>query len=123
MWKATREYLDALAAARDAVHAAVPEAEMPADLRRAVEEQIVARWRHQPGNRLLVFRSSGKFDNRSRENHWTFEDGRLTLKWDNPRSPGGVFVTTCDVAADGQSYTGVNQRNGKVSGTYAGEER
>jgi len=54
MWKAVGEYLDAVNAARTTVHAALPAEAMPGDLRDKVDKQVVAKWRHRPGNRQLV---------------------------------------------------------------------
>jgi hypothetical protein len=117
MWKAVGEYLSSVAAARATVHAAISAADMPTDLRDLVDRQVVAHWKHRPGNKKLAFYSSGKFGDLARNNLWTFADGRLTLHWQND------FVSKCTIAPDGQSYTGTNQQNGPVSGTYLNDEQ
>ena len=44
---------------------------------------------------------------------WSFESGVLELRWRDPKAPGGAWIDTCYVAADGASYVGHNQ-NGLV---------
>ena len=48
---------------------AFPAADMPADLRDLVDKQVVAKWKHRPGNRDLTFYSSGKFTDGTRNIH------------------------------------------------------
>ena len=117
MWKAVGEYLSSVAAARATVHAAISAADMPTELRDLVDRQVVAHWKHRPGNRKLAFYSSGKFGDLARNNSWSFADGHLTLHWQND------FVTQCTIAPDGKSYTGTNQQNGQVSGTYLNDDQ
>ena len=117
MWKAVGEYLSSVAAARATVHAAISEADMPTDLRDLVDRQVVAHWKHRPGNRKLAFYLSGKFGDVARNNSWSFADGHLTLHWYDD------FVTKCTIAPDGQSYTGTNQQNRPVSGTYLNDDQ
>jgi WD40 repeat protein len=112
MWAGVGEYLNALAEARNAAHAAAGQDAMPDSLRDRIDKQVLAHWKHQPGNRRLAFYSSGHFGDVNRDNSWTFENGRLILHW-----PNG-FVSTCAIAADGLSYSGTNQQNRPVSGVY-----
>ena len=111
MWKAAGEYLDSVGAAVATVHAAIA-GDMPADLRDMVDKRVVAKWRHQPGNRLLVFYAGGKFVTGGHQHSWSFADGHLTFHWQDG------FVTNSTLATDGQSYTGRNQQNRRVSGAY-----
>jgi hypothetical protein len=120
MWKAVGEYLDAIGAARSNVHEALSAEQMPGDLRDLVDRQVVAKWRHRPGNRLLVFYAGGTFVDKARQDSqhsWSFTDGHFTYHWQDG------FVTHCTLAADGKSYTGTNQQNRRVSGTYVNDNQ
>lgn len=118
MWKPVTDYFNLIAAARATAHTALGGGELPADMKDLLDKQVIARWRHQPHNRVITFYSSGRFGDPEGENTWSFLAGKLTLRWKDKRAPGGFFVDTCTLALDGQSYSGTNQNNVEVSGTY-----
>ena len=64
--------------------------------------------------------AGGTFVDKSRQDSqhsWSFTDGHFTYHWQDG------FVTHCTLAADGKGYTGTNQQNRRVSGTYANDSQ
>src|SRR5205807_4448598 len=47
---------------------------------------------------------------------WTLTGNTLVLRWASPQAPGGFWIDTCTVSDDGQTYSGVNQRNLPIAG-------
>jgi WD40 repeat protein len=110
-------YLAAVADARTKVLAGVKGMELPADLRNLIDKQVFGRWKHQPGNGTITLYSSGRVNDPAGPHTWSFDNGVLTLRWKDPKAPGGFWVDRCNLAADGLSYSGANQNKTKISGT------
>ena len=47
--------------------------------------------------------------------------GTLVLTWPNPRAPGGAYVDTCKVSADGRTYNGSNQQRAPIAGWHVAD--
>jgi len=123
MNKGRTDYLLDVAAAQAKVHSAVSAADMPAELRELVDNRVVARWKQTPGDRLLTFYANGKLNDPMSDDSWSYNGGRLILRWSDKDAPGGYWVDTCRLDPDGRSYSGTNQKGGQVSGTYVDERR
>ncbi len=112
------EWMAAVGAARAKVQASYKGTELPAELRDLLDKSFVlASWKHQPGNGTIVLYSNGRLVDPASPHTWSCKDGVLTLRWKDAKAPGGYWVDTCHVAADGLSYTGANQIKTQVSGT------
>jgi hypothetical protein len=120
-WADTGAYLAAVRDARARVLAAYGSAELPGDLRDLLDKRVVARWVHQPGGKVTLY-SSGAVNDPTGGNTWSFENGVLTFRWKGAKAPGGYWVDTCRLAADGLSYAGANQIKTKVSGTLVTDD-
>ncbi len=116
----TTDYLKALADERARVVTGFGSSPIPDDLRRLIDDRIIARWSHQaagqkaPGTNTLY--SGGGINDPRGEHRWSYSDGRLVLRWKNPQAPGGYWVDTCLVSPDGLSYAGTNQNKVKITG-------
>src|SRR5262249_48658065 len=80
---------------------------------------VVATWRHIPWGLPTVIHelfSNGRIDSPTSDNTWSRTGNTLTLRWKDAQAPGGFWVDTCQVSADGRTYTGKNQMNRPVRG-------
>lgn len=118
----TGSYLLDLGKARSQVLDAYGSAGPPANVRERLDKQVIARWRHQPGDGVITLYSSGGVNEPRSVHNWHFGNGVLILRWKDPKAPGGYWVDTCALAADGQSYAGMNQNKTKVFGKLLREE-
>jgi len=76
--------------------------------------EVIGTWQHRLGNDAsakLRFWSNGYLDYATGLAAWRQEGNRLTLRWPN----GDVDV--CTVSRDSRSYSGQNQRGGRITGT------
>jgi hypothetical protein len=73
-------YLREVADTRARVRAAISASDTPSELLDLIDKQIVARWKQDPGNKLLIFYASGKLDDPIGGDTWTFGAGRITLR-------------------------------------------
>jgi hypothetical protein len=100
-------YLQSLLAARAQMQAAyIPNQ----------DATVIARWKHEPGGAVNRFYSNGKINDPPGNNTWSFANGKLILRWQDRKAKGGFWVDTCNVSADGLSYSGTNQINIRISG-------
>ena len=68
----------------------------------------------KPG--VLRFLPDGSVNREGSGIAWALNGSNLTLRWRNPKAPGGVWVDRCILAADGRSYVGTNQANMVIRG-------
>lgn len=76
-------------------------------------------WRHKPGNSdpgEITLHANGKINNPDGQDSWTFTGKTLELRWASPKAPGGFWTDTCTVSDDGETYSGVNQRDMPIVG-------
>jgi hypothetical protein len=112
------EYMAAVGAARAKIQASYKGTELPAELRDLLDKSsVLARWKHQPGNGAIALYSNGRLVDPASPHTWSYKDGVLTFRWKDAKAPGGYWVDTCHVAADGLSYAGANQIKTQVTGT------
>lgn len=81
------------------------------------DPQVVSKWSFtgpKGASRTVELYSNGRIDSPNSTETWNQYGNTLVLRWPNAAAPGGVWVDTCTLAADGQSFTGKNQ-NGAVS--------
>jgi len=89
--------------------------------RRAVDDKPAGAgvWRHKSGNREpgeITLLPNGKINDPDGQYTWTLTGNTLVLRWASPQAPGGFWIDTCTVSDDGQTYSGVNQRNTPIAG-------
>lgn len=84
----------------------------------ADDVKVVALWKHQPGDNVNTFYSNGTINDPAGSHTWTLVDRKLVLRWKDVKSPGGYRFDTCTVAPDGQTYSGTNQNEFRVSGVH-----
>lgn len=116
-------YLREMADTRARIRAAIPASDTPSELLDLIDKQIIARWKQDPGGKLLIFYASGKLDDPIGGDTWTFGAGRITLRRKNKEAPGGFWIEKCRIESNGRKYSGTNQKNEEVSGTYMDEEK
>src|ERR1700677_2703080 len=84
--------------------------------------QVLAQWKHEPGGAVNRLLSNGKVNDGAGNNTWSFTDDKLIFHWQPPKkTPGGFWVDTCNIAPDGLSYSGMNQKKTRVSGNLVKE--
>ncbi|QJX00244.1 hypothetical protein [Frigoriglobus tundricola] len=93
-----------------------------ADLITALDVKVVATWSHGTevpgsGHEIQLY-SNGKIGGPDSGATWTFQNGILTLRWPNATAPGGAWVDSCSVSADGRTYSGKNQKGVRIGGYY-----
>jgi len=66
----------------------------------------------------VQFFSNGRINNPNGGATWSIAPGgNLTLRWPDPRAPGGVWVDECILAPDGSYYVGRNQQHTDIRAT------
>ena len=65
--------------------------------------------------------SNGHINDADGKNTWVKKDHTLTLRWVNPKAPGGAWVDTCKVSADGKTFAGRNQVGAVLAGKLVGD--
>ena len=80
------------------------------------EPVVVATWEHQVAGKSATIKlySNGRINDPAGKNTWAQKGNTLTLRWPNPKAPGGAWVDTCKISADGKTFAGHNQ-NGTAS--------
>jgi Tol biopolymer transport system component len=117
------EYLEALAEARAHMRSHYKKDEpTPADLRELMGKQVIARWKHHPGDGVITLYANGRINAPDSDHKWAFEKGELIFHWKDAKAPGGYWVDKCAVAPDGLSYSGANQNKTKISGVFVKDE-
>ncbi|MBO0701026.1 MAG: hypothetical protein J2P46_21705, partial [Zavarzinella sp.] len=93
---------------------------------RAEEPVVVATWEHRVTNKdgsvarsTIKLYSNGHINEPGGKNTWVQKGNTLTLRWPNPKAPGGAWEDTCKISADGQTYTGHNQGGATIAGRLA----
>jgi|GEM_PF-2463817 len=87
------------------------------------EVKLAATFRHKPGTQAggaIEFYSNGRLQSPDSLNTWTLDGDKLTLCWYSLQSPTGVWVDSCTLAKDGQSFQGQNQKGVVISGELSG---
>lgn len=89
------------------------------DLTAALDAKVLALWKHLPGNQVRTIRlwSNGRLGEDGKSN-WTYERGTLTLRFADPKAPGGFWIDVCQVSQDGTTYSGENQHKVQIGGRY-----
>lgn len=87
---------------------------------------VVATWEHRVVGRdakpgTLTLYSNGKINDPDGKETWARQGNTLTLRWPNPKAPGGAWVDTCTISPDGKTYTGRNQAGANVAGKLVGK--
>ena len=78
--------------------------------------KVVARWKHL-GTNIITLYSNGKINNPSGVHTWSRVGNTLTLRWKDPKAPGGYWIDTCTISRDGQTFKGRNQLRRPITGT------
>jgi hypothetical protein len=76
-------------------------------------------WKHFVSGRYLgdhEFVPGGGIETDDSPNRWAFEDGVLTLRFPSRQAPGGVWIDTLKLSADGNRYEGKNQAGTPIRG-------
>ena len=80
---------------------------------------LVGRWDHSVDNRDhydIFFESTGEITGTRGEASWELNRNDLLMKWKDERAPNGYWIDKVKLAADGRSYSGVNQTGRKIHG-------
>jgi len=82
---------------------------------------VAATWEHRVVGRdakpsTITLYANGKINDPGGRDTWARQGNTLTLRWPNPKAPGGTWVDTCTVSPDGKTYTGRNQLGATVAG-------
>ncbi len=101
-------------------------AELQADLENLIGVRLLARWRHFLNGRpqgINCLYSDGKIhaiiNGNAIKGTWTFAKGVFIYRWPDPKAPGGAWIDTLNVSADGMRYEGSNQQKKiKLLGEY-----
>ncbi|HEY7425838.1 MAG TPA: family 16 glycoside hydrolase [Gemmataceae bacterium] len=100
-------------------------ADLRADLENLVRARIVARWRHFLNGRpsgIPSLYSNGRVNNINGDATWTYSKGVLIYRFPNPKAPGGTWIDTYQVSADGATCAGTNNappgNRPKFTGVY-----
>jgi hypothetical protein len=103
-------------------------ADLRADLENLVGIRIVARWKYFLDGRFVGIHSlcsNGRIG-KSDANTWFYSKGVLIFRWPNPNAPGGAWIDTLQVSADGATCAGTNNgapgRRPKLSGVYVKDD-
>src|SRR5262245_19831570 len=82
------------------------------------EPSVVATWEHQVNGKSATIRlySNGKINAPDSKNSWVQQGNTLTLRWPDPKAPGGTWQDTCKISADGKTFTGRNQLGNPSTG-------
>ena len=87
--------------------------------KQALEPKIVARWSvtfpkmNRTSTRTLW--SNGSMQKDDRTHTWTLDQRRLVITWKHKEAPGGVFIDTGAISADGMQLEFTNQTGYKFS--------
>lgn len=94
----------------------------------ADEPVVVATWEHRVTNKdgsvnasVIKLYSNGHINQPDGKNTWVRKGDTLTLRWPNPKAPGGAWEDVCKVSADGKSFTGRNQIGTTIAGKLVSE--
>src|SRR5207248_2263691 len=60
--------------------------------------------------------SNGAINKPDSKNTWVRKGDTLTLCWQDRKAPGGAWLDTCKISADGKTFTGRNQIGTAVEG-------
>jgi hypothetical protein len=127
----TGRYLREIGDARAKALASLGRSPIPDDLRKLINEQVVARWTHlaagDPAPKTRTLYSSGLYSMDEAkppdgDRTWSYTDGRLTFRFKNRQAPGGYWIDTCGVSSDGLSYAGANQIKRKCTATLVTDD-
>ncbi|MGZ0165094.1 MAG: arabinan endo-1,5-alpha-L-arabinosidase [Planctomycetales bacterium] len=80
---------------------------------------LVGRWDHSVDDRDhydIFFESTGEITGTTGEAKWELNRNELLMKWKDERAPNGFWIDKVKLAADGRSYSGVNQTGRKIQG-------
>ena len=82
--------------------------------------KVLGEWLHKAGTNpsgLIDLRADGTIRNRRGEQgNWSLSGSTLILRWPNANAPGGVWVDSVEVAADGSRFEGSNQGRVPIHG-------
>jgi hypothetical protein len=101
-------------------------ADLQADLTKVIGVQLWARWRHSLNGKsqgVCCLYSNGTIhgiiDEKVFKGTWSFANGVFIYRWPDPKAPGGAWIDTLKVSADGIRYEGSNQQQViKLLGEY-----
>lgn len=62
----------------------------------------------------LRFYPNGRINDPNGPNYWTLQGDVLAMHWPDPRAPGGEWVDTCVLSADGRWLVGRNQADAVI---------
>jgi len=82
--------------------------------------KVVATWAHQVGmgkNVVMQLYSNGKINDPDGRNTWQIKGGLMVLTWPNAAAPGGAWTDVVNLANDGKSYSGNNNKGTPILGT------
>lgn len=63
--------------------------------------------------------SNGRINDPNSRNTWSIQGRILTLRWQDPKAPGGAWVDIVTLSADGSVYEGKNQEGATIKGVRA----
>ncbi len=100
-----------------------PPAKKGADAAAKAEPKVVATWAHQVGvgkNALkrdtFKLYSNGKINDPDGRDTWAIKGGLMILTWQNTDAPGGAWKDVVNLAIDGKSYSGKNNKGVPILG-------
>jgi hypothetical protein len=102
--------------------------DLQADLEKLVFVRLLARWRAYLNGKdqgIASLYSNRTINNINGNATWSYENGVLTYLWPNSKAPGGVWIDTLIVSADGTVYAGTNNappgKGPKLTGVYVND--
>ncbi len=98
-----------------------PIARPPEELQKEPETRspLVGRWRHTVNNQDqydIFFEPTGEITGTAGPAFWQRAGRRLTMKWKDPRAPGGYWIDVVTVGASSDAYEGRNQNGTTIAG-------
>ncbi|HEY7426986.1 MAG TPA: family 16 glycoside hydrolase, partial [Gemmataceae bacterium] len=102
--------------------------DLRAELKKRIDVQVMAKWRYYLNGRevaLHTLYSNGKIGNIYGKATWTYAKGVLTFRFPAPNGPGGAWIDTLNVSADGTTCAGTNNapagKGPKLTGVYVND--
>ncbi len=104
-------------------------ADLQAELTNLLSAKLLAKWRvvrdgRQPGWVACLY-SDGRIygiNGNVTKGTWIYSNGVLTFRWPDLKAPGGLWLDSSSVSADGRAYVGTNNAppasRAKFTGTY-----
>jgi hypothetical protein len=87
---------------------------------RDLREEVLGLWLQTGGphvnGKFTLFSDGTVWNDRKQAGTWSLSGSTLTLRWPNPKAPGGAWVDTVNVTPDGRHYFGKNRKSNSIVG-------